>query len=149
MVPSKSRNTDVRDRSRSAGCDAGHRSTLPVIHRALGCESVPRSPRGPAHEQRRDVKTIQTVYEAFGRGDLPTILDAFTDDVDWASSVSSTEVPWWGVRHGKEEVTDFFVQLAGATGVLEFTTLRLLTCGSARSLRTSVLPSSPLLGARI
>ena len=33
-----------------------------------------------------NVKTIQTVYEAFGRGDLPAILDALTDDVDWAST---------------------------------------------------------------
>ena len=73
-----------------------------------------------------NVKTIQTVYEAFGRGDLPAILDALTDDVDWASSVSSTEVPWWGVRHGKEEVTDFFVKLAEATEVQEFTTLELI-----------------------
>jgi ketosteroid isomerase-like protein len=73
-----------------------------------------------------NVKTIQAVYEAFGRGDLPAILDALTDDVDWASSVSSTEVPWWGVRHGKDEVTDFFVKLAESTEVLEFTTLEIM-----------------------
>ncbi len=30
------------------------------------------------------------------------------------------------MRHGKEEVTDFFVQLAGATELLEFTTLELM-----------------------
>ena len=76
-----------------------------------------------------NVKTIQTVYEAFGRGDLPAILDALTDDVDWASSVSSTEVPWWGVRHGKDEVTDFFVKLAEATEVQEFTTLEIIGDG--------------------
>jgi len=59
-----------------------------------------------------NVKTIQAVYEAFGRGDVAAILDAVTDDVDWASEASSTEVPWWGVRNGKEQVTDFFTQLA-------------------------------------
>ena len=32
-----------------------------------------------------NVKTVQSVYEAFGRGDIPTVLDALTDDVDWAS----------------------------------------------------------------
>ena len=73
-----------------------------------------------------NVKTIQAVYEAFGRGDLPAILDTLTDDVDWASDASSTEVPWWGVRHGKDAVTDFFVQLAGATELQEFTTLELI-----------------------
>jgi len=73
-----------------------------------------------------NVKTIRAVYEAFGRGDLPAILDVLTDDVDWASSVSSTEVPWWGVRHGKAEVTDFFVKLADGTETTEFTVLELL-----------------------
>ena len=73
-----------------------------------------------------NVKTVKAVYEAFGRGDLPTILDALTDDVDWASSVSSTEVPWWGVRHGKAEVTDFFVKLADGTETTEFTVLEIL-----------------------
>jgi len=78
-----------------------------------------------------NVKTIQAVYEAFGRGDLPTILDALTDDVDWASDAASTEVPWWGVRHGKEAVTEFFVQLAGATETQEFTTLELVGEGDS------------------
>ena len=32
-----------------------------------------------------NIKTIQRVYEAFGRGDVAAILDAVTDDVDWAS----------------------------------------------------------------
>ena len=76
-----------------------------------------------------NVKTVQALYEAFGRGDLPTILDALTDDVDWASNVESTEVPWWGVRHGKQEVTDFFVQLAGATELEEFTPLEMIGDG--------------------
>ena len=76
-----------------------------------------------------NVKTIQSVYEAFGRGDLPAILDVVTDDVDWASDASSTEVPWWGVRHGKDEVTDFFVKLADATEVTEFTPLELMGDG--------------------
>jgi ketosteroid isomerase-like protein len=69
------------------------------------------------------VKTIQSVYEAFGRGDIPTVLDALTDDVDWASEAASTEIPWWGVRHGKDEVAAFFTQLGTATEVLEFTPL--------------------------
>ena len=76
-----------------------------------------------------NVKTIQGIYEAFERGDLPAILDALTDDVDWASDADSTEVPWWGVRHGKDEVTAFFVELAGATELEEFTTLELMGDG--------------------
>jgi uncharacterized protein len=70
-----------------------------------------------------NVKTVQAVYEAFGRGDVAAILDAVTDDVDWASEASSTDAPWWGVRHGKAQVTDFFTQLAANEEVLEFTPL--------------------------
>ena len=68
-----------------------------------------------------NVKTIQAVYEAFGRGDIATILDALTDDIDWASEASSTEVPWWGVRHGKDATASFFTELASNADVLEFT----------------------------
>ena len=47
------------------------------------------------------VKTVQSVYEAFGRGDIPTVLDAVTDDVDWATEAGSTDAPWWGPHAGK------------------------------------------------
>jgi ketosteroid isomerase-like protein len=73
-----------------------------------------------------NVKTIQSLYEAFGRGDVTAILDALTDDVDWASEASTTEVPWWGVRQGKDGAADFFGQLAGASEVLEFTPLAMV-----------------------
>ena len=49
-----------------------------------------------------NIKTIQAVYEAFGRGDVQAILDQVTDDVDWATETSSTAAPWWGVRRGKD-----------------------------------------------
>jgi len=32
-----------------------------------------------------NIKTIQTLYEAFGRGDVDAILGDLTDDVDWAA----------------------------------------------------------------
>ncbi len=41
-----------------------------------------------------NIKTIQQVYEAFGRGDVAAIQDAVTDDVDWASEAASIGAPW-------------------------------------------------------
>ena len=35
------------------------------------------------------IKTIAQVYDAFGRGDVAAILDAVTDDVDWAAETTS------------------------------------------------------------
>ncbi len=66
------------------------------------------------------ITTVQTIYQAFGQGDLPTILDNVTDDVDWASEPDSTTAPWHGVRHGKAELPSFFAALAESVEVLEF-----------------------------
>jgi uncharacterized protein len=70
-----------------------------------------------------NVKTIQSVYEAFGRGDLGTILDALTDDVDWATDTSTTHAPWYGARKGKNGVTSFFEAFGATVEVDEFTPL--------------------------
>ena len=70
-----------------------------------------------------NIATVQRVYEAFGRGDIATILDAIADDVDWASEAESTIAPWHGVHKGKGEVPRFFEHLAANIEVLEFTPL--------------------------
>ncbi len=70
-----------------------------------------------------NIKTIQTIYEAFGRGDVATILDGVTDDVDWASDTSSSVAPWYGVKHGKAGVTAFFEAFGTTMEVEEFTPL--------------------------
>ena len=68
-----------------------------------------------------NIKTIAQVYDAFGRGDVAAILDAVTDDVDWASEAASDAAPWWGVRHGKEAVAAFFTEFGSIMEVDEFT----------------------------
>ena len=68
-----------------------------------------------------NIKTIQTLYEAFGRGDLPVILDALADDVDWATDTASTAAPWYGVRTGRAGVTAFFEAFGSTMEVEEFT----------------------------
>ncbi len=70
-----------------------------------------------------NLKTIRTIYDAFGRGDLATILDAVTDDVDWSSGAASRSAPWYGRRIGKDAVTDYFRSIGEAIEVLDFTQL--------------------------
>jgi ketosteroid isomerase-like protein len=70
-----------------------------------------------------NIKTVQLVYEAFGRGDVDAILAVVTDDVDWASEADSTVAPWHGVHKGKGEVPKFFAAIASNLEVLEFTPL--------------------------
>jgi ketosteroid isomerase-like protein len=70
-----------------------------------------------------NIKRIRAVYEAFGKGDVGAIVDAVTDDVDWASDTNSTAAPWYGVRHGKDGVASFFEAFGSAMEVAEFTPL--------------------------
>jgi ketosteroid isomerase-like protein len=68
-----------------------------------------------------NIKTITAVYEAFGRGDVAAILDAVTDDVDWAAEAASSAAPWYGVRHGRDAVAAFFSDFGSTMEVEEFT----------------------------
>lgn len=66
-----------------------------------------------------NLAAIRGIYEAFGTGDVDTILAAVADDVDW--SVDAEPVgPWYGQRKGKDGVASFFADIAGATDVLDF-----------------------------
>jgi len=67
-----------------------------------------------------NIKIISDVYEAFGRGDIPAVLDAVADDVDWAAEAASSGAPWYGVRHGRAEVAKFFEDFGTTMEVEEF-----------------------------
>ena len=68
-----------------------------------------------------NIKTITQVYEAFGRGDVAAILEAITDDVDWAAEAASSAAPWYGVRRGRDAVAAFFSDFGSTMEVEEFT----------------------------
>ncbi len=68
-----------------------------------------------------NIKTIQTVYEAFGRGDVAAILEVVTDDVDWATEAASRDVPWYGPVHNKAELAAWFQAIGENVEVEEFT----------------------------
>ena len=70
-----------------------------------------------------NIKAVEAAYEAFGRGDVAAILDMVTDDVDWAAEAASPTAPWYGVRHGKAAVAQFFTDFGSAMEVDEFTPL--------------------------
>lgn len=59
-----------------------------------------------------NIQTVQTIYEAFGRGDVPAIMSKLSDSVEWDYSANSTEVPWLFNRKGKDETAGFFVSLS-------------------------------------
>ncbi len=56
-------------------------------------------------------KVVQDAYAAFGRTDIPAIINSLTDDIDW-QLLGPTELPIAGLRKGKPEVQRFFKQVA-------------------------------------
>ena len=52
--------------------------------------------------------TIRDAYTAFGRGDIPAVLDALTDDVVWTVPPVTG---WGGTFRGKQDVLGFFAGL--------------------------------------
>jgi uncharacterized protein len=70
-----------------------------------------------------NVETVKGMYEALGRGDIEAILDAVTDDVDWSTDAAFESAPWYGARHGKDEVRGFFDGIVQTGPITEFTPL--------------------------
>lgn len=58
--------------------------------------------------REKNIALIQTVFEAFGRGDIPAILNHVAEDADWRLETTATNIPYAGIRHGKQEVLGFF-----------------------------------------
>jgi ketosteroid isomerase-like protein len=71
--------------------------------------------------QTDNIATVAGIYEALGRGDTEFIIDALSDDVDWATDAALPGAPWYGQRHGKDGVRAFFAALAQAGPITEFT----------------------------
>src|SRR5687768_13367542 len=56
-------------------------------------------------------EVVQQMYEAFGRGDVPGILEHLAEDVEWEYGLVSTKVPWLQRLRGRADVPRFFEAL--------------------------------------
>ncbi len=66
------------------------------------------------------LSTVQTLYEAFGRGDIAAIEAQLADDVDWSVEAASSTAPWFGPRNGKDATSRFFAELGENIEVSDF-----------------------------
>ncbi len=57
------------------------------------------------------VELIKQTYEAFGRGDIPAVLDNVAEDVQWSAPGT---LPQGGQFQGRSGVREFFQGLGGA-----------------------------------
>ena len=58
------------------------------------------------------VETVQDIYAAFGRGDVPAILTRLADDVQWEYATAANPIPWLQPLTGRDQVPRFFEALA-------------------------------------
>jgi ketosteroid isomerase-like protein len=73
------------------------------------------------------VETVQEIYAAFGRGEVPAILERLAPEVEWEYG-GTREVPWLEPRSGREGAKAFFESLA-AIEIRSFAVKRLLADG--------------------
>jgi hypothetical protein len=66
-----------------------------------------------------NTETVQEIYAAFGRDDVPAILERLAEDVVWEYGVNSTDVPWLQPRRGRSDVGKFF-EAPGAVEITKF-----------------------------
>ena len=75
------------------------------------------------------IATVQQLYEAFGKGDVPAILERLADDVEWEYVGDATGLPWLQARRGRAQVVGFFQDLA-ALDIQRFEPTTLLESGN-------------------
>lgn len=62
--------------------------------------------------EKENTEIVKAIYEAFGRGDIPAILNALADNIEWTVSGREDGIPYGGTFHGRDGVGQFFTLLA-------------------------------------
>lgn len=75
------------------------------------------------------IQAVQEIYQAFGRGDVPAILDRLRDDVEWEPELEHYGVPWLKPGRGKQHVGSFFQTIGEQLTFEAFEPLNLLEGG--------------------
>ncbi|HUK55342.1 MAG TPA: nuclear transport factor 2 family protein [Nitrospiria bacterium] len=70
-------------------------------------------------DEKENTSVIQKIYEAFRRGDIPFILNAVTDDIDW-QMFGLKELPHTGPHRGRDQVARFLEKVAAETDIQKF-----------------------------
>ena len=66
-----------------------------------------------------NLQVVKNAYDAFGRGDIAAILSSLTDDVTW-HLVGPSEIPYAGLRQGRDGAAEFFRLLGESDDVALF-----------------------------
>ncbi len=60
--------------------------------------------------EQENLRTVRGIFESFGRGDVPAILQVLAEDVEWTLA-GAADVSYTGIRRGHSGVVQFFTAL--------------------------------------
>ena len=94
-----------------------------------------------------NIETVQEIYAAFGRSDVPAILDRLADNVQWESWTDHAgqrhgEVPWFKKREGKAGAAEFF-QVVARMNIREFAVLSIMSGGNQVAAEIAIEAATP------
>lgn len=78
--------------------------------------------------EQRNIQAVRDAYAAFGRGDITSVLDTLTDDVEW-DIPGTSDIPYAGVYRGIGGAADFFRALGEADEIQLFEPERFFASG--------------------
>lgn len=58
------------------------------------------------------IATIQKLYQAFGQGDVPAVLELLRPDVEWEHDAIDHGIPWLRPGRGRDHAAGFFGEVA-------------------------------------
>ena len=87
--------------------------------------------------EQENVELVKQGFAAFQRGDIATVLNFFSDDIDFRDSMPAEIWPWAGKRRGRAQAAEFYAGLAAwfplreaplLIGIVSLAGLVLLVC---------------------
>jgi ketosteroid isomerase-like protein len=98
-------------------------------------------------------ETVAAIYQAFGQGDIPRVLEYLSEDVRWehwsaGNYAQQAKVPWLLPRQGKAGALEFF-KVIGEFKFKEFQVLSLLAGSDKVVAEISIEVESPSTGAQV
>jgi ketosteroid isomerase-like protein len=76
------------------------------------------------------IETVQQIYAAFGRGDVPAILARLAADVEWEYATGANPIPWLQPLKGRDQVPRFFEALQANIEITRFEVGKIFGDGS-------------------
>jgi ketosteroid isomerase-like protein len=73
--------------------------------------------------------TVDQIYSAFGKGDMPGVFDTLSPDIVWRLVGRSVDVPYAGEFRGHVGVQKFFEGIGGAVEIKEFGPQEIIDAG--------------------